>query len=438
MKADAAPAAARPGSFAGLARTYADVAGQSALAWALVALLNLATQAIFFFEMVGPSHAPGEFGVFNAALGIVGLLTIPALAVPLALRLFFARAQSTSLDRLRDSAVILTENFAWVWGAFCVVVMVLPLPLPALPRFAVELFTLMNVLLVLGAVLSAAVCSEARQMARWALLLLIACLVRLVLGGWIMAYQPCAEAALAAYVVAGFVTLAPALRPRAVTLAARLGACMAALDRGFLRFGAATLSVMLGIYLFTNADRIASLSWWSTEVGGTTLRSDELRPYFDLYQGVGLLARALLWGTQPLLWLLYADRSKLNKTTFASLRFFWLYLAALVLGVLALGFLAHRGGPLETLLPSVGFIGPTFAAAMLPLGLIQGLGIFALASRRYVECFLIGGCGIAYALILVFLGDRPQNMLPYMFGASMVLLMLILFVGIVRYARKTP
>ena len=41
---------------------------------------------------------------------------------------------------------------------------------------------------------------------------------------------------------------------------------------------------------------------------------------------------------------------------------------------------------------------------MVPLGLLQALGIFALASRRYPECFVLGACSIGYALILFFFG----------------------------------
>jgi hypothetical protein len=331
--------------------------------------------------------------------------------------------------------VIITETFAWLWGACCLVLILLPLPLP---RSALVLSTLMNVLLAIGAVVSGAICAEARQGRRWALLLVSACTARLALGGWLTAYQPWAEAALAAFLVAGFVTLAPALQPRKIDRATRLRVCAAALDRSFLLFAAATLSVLLGIYLFTNADRIAALSWMNITIDNTAIPSARLQHIFDVYQAMGLLARAILWGTQPLLWILYAERSKLDKTTPASLKFFWIYLGALLAGALVLGFLAQKGGPIDALIPFAGTIGPTFAAVMIPLGLLQGLAIFSLASRRYPECFVIGGCGIVYALVLDIVGRRPETMLPYMFGSSVVALMIVLFVGVVRWGRKQP
>ena len=418
-------------------RLYQDTTGQFPLAWALVALLNLATQASLFYEMAAPGRATGEFGVFNAALGIIGLLTVPALAVPLALRLFFARAQSTGLDRLRESSVVITETFAWAWAAVCVVLLLLPFPLPALPRFSLDVFQAMNVLLMLGAVISGTVCAAVSQQRRWALMLVAVCLVRLALGGWITSYQPCGEAALAVYVVAGFITLAPALRPREVSLGARLKACASVLDASFLRFAAATLSVLLGLYLFTNADRIVALNWWNVKVNGYDIPSAQMRHIFDVYQATGLPARAVLWGTQPLLWMLYAERSKLDKTTAVALRFFWVYLGALIAGALAVGFLLSNRF-LAALIPESETFGPTFAVVMLPLGLVQGLGIFSLASRRYPECYVIGACGIVYALVLDFVGGRPETMLPYMFGSSVVALMIVLFGGVVRWGRRQP
>ncbi len=433
MKGDAA--ARGPGAWIRAIRTYEEISGQFALTWVLLAALNLGTQAVLFYYMSW--RAPGEFGIFNAALGIINLLAVPAVALPVALRLFFSRAQSTSLDRLRGSAPLVIETFTWLWAACCLLLILLPIALLALPRFSLDVIKLMNLLLLLGAVVAGAVCAETHQQRRWALLLVTAGLARLALGGWITAYQPSAEAALGAYVVAGFITLAPALRSREVTLAARLQACWAALDGSFLRFAAATLSVLFGLYLFTNADRIVAMSWMKIHVGNTMLPSAPGQHFFDVYQAVGLLARGLLWGTQPLLWILYAARSKLDKTTVASMTFFWIYLGALLGGVVALGALAHFGALNGLLGPIASGIGPTLAAVMIPLGLLQGLGIFSLASRRYPECYLIGACGIVYTIVLEIFG-LPQLMLPLMLGASVVALMIVLFVGVVRWGRRQP
>ncbi|HEX4139845.1 MAG TPA: hypothetical protein VHY09_05820, partial [Candidatus Methylacidiphilales bacterium] len=280
MKGDAV--ARGPGTFARSVRTFEDITGQFALTWVLIALLNLGTQLAFFYYMSW--RAPGEFGIFNSALAIIGLLALPAVALPVALRLFFARAQITSLDRLRESVVIVIETFTWLWALCSIVLLLMPLTLLSLPRFSLDVFKTMNLLLMLGAVVGGAVCTEARQLRRWSLLLVASALTRLAAGGWITAYQPSAEAALAAFVLGGFVTLAPALRQREVTFGARLQACAKALDGSFLRFAAATFSVLLGLYLFTNADRIVALGWTKIRVGETTLPSAPAQHFYDVYQ----------------------------------------------------------------------------------------------------------------------------------------------------------
>jgi hypothetical protein len=163
-------------------------------------------------------------------------------------------------------------------------------------------------------------------------------------------------------------------------------------------------------------------------------------PLFDAYQTAGLLGRAVLWGTQPLLLVLFVQRSRLNKTTALSLKWFWIYLVALVAGIIFLE-LFHQ--TLSELFCGRDYLRTShlvlvFAAAIIPLGLLQGLGVFSLASRRYQECFVLGGCSIGYTLLLYLAGRQAQLMPAYMFGGGLVALMIVLFVGVVRWGRKQP
>jgi O-antigen/teichoic acid export membrane protein len=130
----------------------------------------------------------------------------------------------------------------------------------------------------------------------------------------------------------------------------------------------------------------------------------------------------------------------LDRTTAASLTFFWITAGALLLGAILLGCLAQ---PLSRLFCGANFQStalfvPSFAAVMVPLGLLQALGIFSLASRRHHECFVLGGCAVGYALLLYFAGRQPQLMAAYMFGGGLVSLMVVLFVGVARWGRKQP
>ena len=81
---------------------------------------------------------------------------------------------------------------------------------------------------------------------------------------------------------------------------------------------------------------------------------------------------------------------------------------------------------------------PGFAGAVFMLGLLQGAGVFALASRRWAECFVLGACSIAYTIFLFYGGYQPALLTSCMFGGSLISLMLVLFVGVIRYARSHP
>jgi hypothetical protein len=418
-------------------RSFREETGQSLALWAFIALTSFVTQIVLRRELL-----PGEFGTVNTALGVIGLMMVPLLAVNQAFTWHLTRlhgpGQQERLDNLRAAALLVTETFAWAWGAIAGLLLLFVLPLLDLPRFSISLFTLLNVLIALGGLLSGIMCQNTGQVRLWVWLLVSSALARLFLAGGFVASQPWAESGLAAFLIAGLITFAPALRPTEAEPSQRLKALRTALDRVFLLDLGATFSVVLAFFLFSSADRIVAQSWFGTATDNNIGYVDWAM--FDAYQTAGLLGRSILWGTQPLLLMLLVRRSRLNKTTSASLDWFWIYLGALVSGVTFLE-LFHQ--PLSMLfcgrdyLPTSHLV-PVFAASMIPLGLLQGLGMFALASRRYPECFVLGACSIGYTLLLYLAGRQPQLMPAYMFGGGLVALMIVLFVGVVRWGRKQP
>jgi len=438
MKADAFNVTQDPGPFRRALLIYQTETGQSLGMWTLIALLNFIAQIVFRREL-----APGEFGTLNTALGVIGLMTVPVLAVNQAFTHYLTRhhaaGQSARIDSLRAAALTVTETFAWIWGALCLPLVFLLLWPLDLPRFSLQLFTLMNVLIALAGLACWAVCQGGDQLLRhWTRLLAAAALARVLAGATLAWLEPWAESGLVAFFLAGFIMLTPILRSSETSAAMRWKACIAVWDRNFLLCAGATFSVLLPLFLFSSADRIVAQSWFGVATNNNLgLVNWTL---FDAYQSAGLLGRALLWGTQPLLWILFAQRSRLDHTTPASLTFFWIYVGALLSGAILLGCLAQ---PLSWLFcggnfQSTALFVPSFAAVMVPLGLLQALGIFFLASRRYPECFVLGGCGAGYTLLLYLAGRQPQLMPAYMFGGGVVSLMVVLFVGIVRWGRKHP
>ena len=260
MNADAAPAAKDPGFFRRALLIYQKETGHSLVLWALIALFNFIAQIVFRHEM-----EPGEFGTLNTALGAIGLMTVPVLAVNQAFTHYLARngdaGQSERIDSLRATAPLVMETFAWIWGILCLLLVFLLLSLLDLPRFSLQLFTLLNVLVALGGLVSWTVCQGGNQLRLWACLLTASALTRVLVGAGLAWQEPWAESGLAAFLLAGFITLTPALRTRETNAKIRLKACRAMwsnLDRNFLLGLGATFSVLLALFLFSIADRIVS------------------------------------------------------------------------------------------------------------------------------------------------------------------------------------
>lgn len=408
---------------------YRSATGRSLMLWLVLALLNFAIQIIFRRNL-----EPGEFATLNTLLALVGLTTVPLFALRQAL--IYGGTDPARREILQAARVPLTQNLALIWIFVCALFFLPALDLLQLPRFTMGLFALANVIIVLAGCFCATLYEEQNRFRFWAFLLLLAGTIRLIVAWFATGAEPWAETGMAAGTVAGIVLLTPILRPanRVIgwkKMAAALG------DREFRLYLAATFSVALGIFLFINADRIVAQIWF----GRSTDNNMGLVRWgvFDGYQTAGLLGRSLLWGTQPLLFMLLARRSRQGHTTRDVRRLFWIYLAALAAGALLLSFLAS---PLARLFGganpemTVYFIW-RFALAMVPLGLLQGIGIFVLASRRYPECFTLGIGSVAYTFFLAWVG-KPQVIQSYMLGGATVVLLLVLFIGIVRWGRKQP
>jgi hypothetical protein len=413
---------------------FQEQAGESLPAWVGVAALSFIAQIIFRRDF-----APGEFGTLNTVLAVVGLMTVPLLAVDRAFAWYLAQNhpadQAERMAGLRASSLLVTETCGWVWGAVSVLLLFVVLRLLGLPRFSLDLFTLVATLLALAGVVSGAVCRGRKRLRFWGWLLAGSALARVLAGAGLAWSEPWAESGLAAFLVAGFITLIPALSQGESGAGLRMKALRSAMDRDFLRYLGATFSVLLGMFLFSSADRLIAQSWFGVVTNLNMGLVDW--PGFDAYQCAGLLGRALLWGTQPLLLLMLAERSRLSQTTPASLIWFWIYLGALAAGSFLL---ICFQGPVSRLFCGADFFEterfvPSFALAMVPLGVLQGLGVFVLASRRFVECHVFGGLGVVYTLLLYLVGRQAQLMPAYMFGGGVLAIMVRLFVGIARWGR---
>ena len=403
--------------------------GLPVFAWLVIALLNFLSQIFLRREL-----APGEFGTVNVVLGVVAVLAAPLLALD-----FFFNQRAVSPNAVPSSQAhrrVIMEMATLGWGGISLVLLFVLLPLLDLPRTSLHILSILAVGAALFAVLSGSLCASGNRLRFWTTMLVVAAAVRVIASAAFGYYQPWAQSGIAAVIIAGIVTAIPALQPR-VGEPSRAEAWTFLRSRDFLVPCLATISILLALALFTNADRIVAQSEFGTPDHADMGYVDP--PLFDDYQTAGLLGRALLWGTLPLLWVFYANRAALARSTFASFRFFWFYLGALVIGTILLVTLAPMWSAIFSGYPlGVARFIPGFAGAMFMLGILQGIAIFALASRRYIECFTLGACSIAYTIFLYLFGHQPQVMTTCMFGGALVSLMIVLLVGVTRYARNHP
>ncbi len=400
---------------------------------AILALLTITTQVVLRRELF-----PGEFGTLNALLGIVLVLLVPFA--------IFSACLRRELEAARHAAwhPPLLNRAALGWGMMCAVFLFMALPGLQLPRSSLQFF----MLLVIAAGLLA-ICGRPITPVRWCLIIgVTAAVLRLVVSAWAAADWPMAESGLAAFLLAGLVAGLPALRDQTAPGALRGG--WKILRPALLPTMAAS-SLGFALALFTNADRIAAQLTLGTadpdRVANAGSNADPLvfvdYRLFDDYQAAGLVARGLLWALLPLLGLFYVQRARLPRTSYASLRWFWIYLGALLLGALCL----VVGGPVanavfdshrETSSGGPGALLPSFAGAFLVLGLVQAVGVFSLASKRHVECFLLAACSVGYTALLFNTGRHESLLTGVMAGGALISLALVLLVGVVRYARSHP
>jgi hypothetical protein len=390
----------------------------------VVGLLDFLSQVVLRREL-----APGEFGTVNAVLGVVAILTAPVLA--LALVPYRGLLSPAEVEQWTVHRPALTRLATFGWGGVSLVLLFAALPFLSLPGLPLQMFAVLATAAMLAARLSATLCHATGRMRLLTALLIIAALVRLGISAVAGHYQPVAQSGIGAVILAAALVALPALQDYDFPA---LGVEGRHLLRKLVVPLLATASVVLALALFTNVHRVVAQSNFGapdpTNLGFVNPQG------FDDFQAAALIARGVLTGTLALLAVFGLKRAALESTTLASLRGFWIYLGALVGGVVLLVAAAPLANVVFTGNPAA-FL-PGFAGAVFMLGLLQGAGVFALASRRWAECFVLGACSIAYTIFLFYGGYQPALLTSCMFGGSLISLMLVLFVGVIRYARSHP
>jgi hypothetical protein len=406
----------------------------------IAALLTFVTQAVFSRTL-----ATGEFGTLSAALGLVLLLGVPLSAVNQTLvhhlARFHAADQHGEIERLHLFAFAVLKITALGTGLVALAIVTIFPRLLFSFRPLLQVAVLITALTLLASTLSGALCLGLNRFRLWGLLTIASALLRFLLAIILTNRYPRAEMALAVTAVAWLITSAPVCwrqnRGRSVV---KVGGVL--MQKDFLLYLTASLSVMLALFLFSSGDQIVSQYCFGSKLHG---QAPAFASQYDNYQAAGLLGRSLIWGSAPILAVIFTHVSRepfinLQTTTplllvgeekrphrVKALQLLFLYSGTLITGAVLLqilrGFLTglFLGHPS----PAAADLVLHFIIAMMPLGMLQAVGILCLATKDFLDCFALGIGALVYTVLLRIFGDSPEHMLTSMFhGACGVILLM--------------
>jgi O-antigen/teichoic acid export membrane protein len=393
----------------------------------------------FLFQIyMGRVLSLGEFGAFNTTLSLVMMLTVPLAAASQSIAHYLARHKASDshkeLTNLQAACQKLLRRWTWILSAVTVVLIFPLTQFFNFPRASLMLVALACVPMTMWSSIGTVWCSGLSRFKLLSFLNFATMLVRFVSGAILVYFFPVAEAAAAATFVSGTVLAGAVVfgqKPDSHSIAA------SPWDREFMLYLVAAMAIGMSNFFFTFGDQLVA----QRSMDGNTL---------GLYVAAGLLGRSVVLGSMPLLIVYFTQRSSTKRSGGRSNSLLVVYLAMLVTGIIMLIVLRN---PLLRLM-----LGPKkiavlfeqkqfypmldllthFSIVMLPLGVLQAVGNFYLASRRLLECYLFGALGLGYVGLLIVYGKDPNWMITFMFGGSIASLLILAIFSIVRWSRTQP
>lgn len=370
-----------------------------------------------FQAMMGRLLPLSEFGYFNAAVGLAGMLTVAITAASQAVTHHLARHNALNeLDRVEELKAASSRFLLYLTLICSVIAVIFIHPISVffhVPRAAITGWVLATILVGLWSGLAMAWCAGLGHFHLMAVLGMAAVAVRLVAGalaGWTWNV---AESAISASVFSGLslVVLVAWRERNSLRVRGRLKVLW---KPEFVRFFVASLAVCTGNFAFMQSDAVVAQRCLSG-------------PDLGAYTAAGLFGRAVVWLPIPILTVFFTARSgqeRSDKTT-------WSKLAAYV-GLLFVGaaFVIVSKGLLCRLLlnradPAVVGLMNRFALAMIPVGVLQAAGFYVLAARRLAPSLVYGGCGLLYVVALTWWGRNANSLLNVILGGASTAILLM-------------
>ena len=372
---------------------------------------NFAFQAIIGRQL----KESGEYGLVNTTLGYVGLLGLPLAIATMAITHYIARYDFHGDDARLQGLLAGCRKFLFrltVAGSLLAILLAKPLSDFLHYRPGLTFAALGCVLAGLWGGLATALCQGLSWFKRLALISILGVGIRLLFGGVVVMKFPAAEWAVLASAVAVMGNLILLFWRKDLR---RTAQPISPWDRDFVQFLIVSAALVAGGYCFSQGDLLVAQRFFS-------------KPELDDYSSAGVFARALPVTVGPLLTVLFTYRSTAHTgdALREQLKLIGLYAAGLVCGLI--GLLVLKTFCLKMIgrsTPEAAAMIWPMATAMVSVGLLQALGLWALASRWVKISLLYGGLGLAYWLTLFGLGKSPAALLQVMpFAAGMAFFIL--------------
>jgi O-antigen/teichoic acid export membrane protein len=373
----------------------------------------------YVFQMImGRRLSSEEFGFLNTTLGLIGLLGLPSVIASNAITHYIAHFRAQGNLAGLSGLLLGCRRFLLrltIVGSIAAVVLVKPLAeFFNFPRTTLMLVAVVCVIAGLWGTFASTLCQGMSWFRRLAFIGVGAVVLRLAFGASATLKYPVAEAAALASGVMLLANLALLYWRKELVWT---GATESPWRWDFARYLLAAVACVGGGYCFTLGDLLVAQRYFQGDALGH-------------YAAAGLLGRALPMVVAPLLTVLFTSRSGHREGTVVSeqLRLLGLYALGLIVGAGML--IALRGFCMRLLLgaatPDAAQMVIPLAITMLFVGLLQGLGMWSLASRWSRTTVVYGVCGLAYWLTLLGCGTSLPALLTVMPVAAGVAFVVLL------------
>jgi hypothetical protein len=412
----------------------------SGIIFTALSLITGVGNFIFLTLCATALKASGEFGAFGQTTTFVGLLGLPMLMASTAIVHHIAHYQSAGNEARLQGLLVGCRSFLLkLTIVACVLGALLIQPLSRafeIPRPGLTAVALINLIIALWCGYASALAQGMGWFKRLALIGLAVVVVKIAGLLLFIGKSPVAETAILAVSAGTLVTLAVFFWWRDLF---KTGERISPWDRDFFRYLGVAAAGVGAQWCFTQSDMQVVGNFFSG-------------PDKDAYYGAVRIASALHLAVSPLLIVLFTARSgeRAGKSLAGPLSLLLLYAVGLAAGAtvlyftrdLCIQFMFKRPFP-----EASAMIGP-LAITMIFVGLIQALGMWALASHWLKTGVLFGALGLGYwgTLLGVARQATPANghlspavLLKLMPSAAAIgfVVMLVVWIVTLRRTRRT-